>query len=313
MDAKTYAASKGYTEKYTQPTHIFNEYKCNIDLTDENQNYYLYKVGDFIPQKGMTNEIIVNIIPKKHPENKGSILINDEMPVQVGLEGNGLISLIPNYPGMCGFCYEETEYAGIELVPGAYFVQFLEKIKDLFDQYEIEVEIECLCYTYKTLGEKFLENPKKDFYIPFDFNFLNDMVPHESYIEVDEELVEPLISKVVANSNLNFSFQMPTMDNDSMFCFPLEHIGMGVFKTFCLANLYFHFDVENTTNRLYFLRMEEFNFPDSASTYSTRQIPLSERILESLDSRGLTPEKLKNRFNNKNGITDLISKIPKDE
>ena len=311
MDAKTYAASKGYTEKYTQPTHIFNEYKCNIDLTDENQNYYLYKVGDFVPQKGMTNEIIVNIIPKKYPENKESIIINDEIPVQVGPNGNGLISLIPNYPGMCGFCYEETEYAGIELTPGVYFVNFLSYIKDAIS--DVEVEIECLCYTYKTLGEKFLENPKKDFYIPFDSNFLDDMVPLESYIEVDEELVEPLISKVVTNSNLNFSFQMPTMDNDSIFCFPLEHIGMGVFKTFLMANIYFLFNIENTTNRLYFLKTEGFNTQDDTSTYSTRQIPLKEQILESLDSRGLTPEKLKNRFNDKNGITELMSKLSEDK
>ena len=206
MDISTYGVAKGYTEKYTQPTHIFNEYKCKIDLTDEDENYYIYKIGEFIPQKGMTNEIIINIIPKKYPEFKETILINDEMPTQIAPNGDGMVSIISNYPGMCGFCYNDVEYAGMDLTPGVYFVEFLDYIKDRLSEIETEVEIECLCYTYKALGEKFLENPKKDFYIPFDFNFLDDMVPLESYIEVDEELVEPLISKVATNSNLNFSF-----------------------------------------------------------------------------------------------------------
>ena len=103
------------------------------------------------------------------------------------------------------------------------------------------------------------------------------------------------------------------MNNDSIFCFPLEHIGMGVFKTFLIANIYFLFNTENMTNRLYFLKIEEFDTQDNTSAYSTRQIPLKERILESLNSRGLTSEKLKNRFNNKNGITELISKLSEDK
>ena len=101
--------------------------------------------------------------------------------------------------------------------------------------------------------------------------------------------------------------------NGVIICLPLEHIGMGVFKAFFLAELFFYFNTENAQNRLYFVGMRELGTQDSTSTYSSRPASLKERFLDSLNSRGLTSEKIKNRFNDKNGITELMSKLSKDE
>jgi hypothetical protein len=113
---------------------------------------------------------------------------SDDVPYFKLDEGKAIATIEVDFGSLCVFVYEKVVIDG-EFSEGVYLAGLLETIKNaIFEDAggDIDCYVECLCRSYKVVDDKYLNNPNKNFYIPFNLENSDDWIAGETKIEVDK-------------------------------------------------------------------------------------------------------------------------------
>jgi hypothetical protein len=282
----------------------------------------VYKIGDFVPQKGLINEV-TGMVVGDGTVLKGSmsLKVSDEKIIMSRSNGDfvGTLDLnvgeLPIY-----FVYNEyyDEENDVYYQPGVYIPLLVallcSAIRQAREEGNPEAYIYCEfnCKTYTKLENKYLHNSLETLIIPCDINDL------ENTIDVEPEMGIKLYDSVVSGRMNDLSLRVFVSDLGTEVTVPLRHIGLGMFEAsvFLGEDFFFNYVYAADTENMCLSFIKKYSpIPQEsteASTYGLRRVSLEDKVKDSLAQRGFSKDFINSKAD-KDKITNILNALFKKE
>ena len=302
-----------------RPVYTFNHHKHTIKFLQEGVDYQMYKIGDFVPEKGAVNKVKAKMFLKFSGWNSGEIEATDEYCYTSGFDGNAVTVLINIFSSteneaVLLFVYSEIEDGSIIYYPGVYIVDTLNEINDsLIDPSVIFAEVEC--YSYKPLEAPYLKEVIPTLYID-----INDISELTSSIDLSQNNIDDLYmaySNVIQNTNIRLSLRLKKeiAGGDTDIYLPIEHLGLGFYKiTFLLSELFYGLSQSDLLLQYLGKRAIVFDEENEASTYNLRNNSMARQLQSDCEEQiGKLNNFKKNLYKNSKSLLDILKDKQKEE
>jgi hypothetical protein len=305
-----------------RPIYVLNSHKHIVDWFRDDSVYQLYKIGDFVPQKGLINEV-TGMVVGDGTVLKGSmsLKVSDEKIIMSRSNGDfvGALSLdlgeIPIY-----FVYNEyyDEENDTYYQPGVYVTLLVailcSAVRQAREEGNPEAYLHCEfnCKTYTKLENKYLHNSLETLVIPCDINEL------ENTIDVEPEMGIKLYDSVVSGRMSDLSLKFFVSDLGTEVTVPLRHIGLGIFEAsvFLDESFFFNYVYAADTENMCLSFIKKYSpIPQEsteASTYGLRRVSLEDKVKDSLAQRGFSKDFINSKAD-KDKITNILNALFKKE